>query len=162
LDPGRDIAQQLRKAGFDNWRSGFGERRTETGVGVVRDHIAALGGGRRARDDAQMRESGKTNHAPYSTESERLTAFSTPLIQTSFSRLAPPARQSVLKWSYSIAHVGSGCSSVCTSSGGFPLGRTRRRTTNELGPHLHSPKTCALPRSAKTSSENVLRHERSV
>src|SRR5262245_66067722 len=138
------------------------ERRTERGVGIVSDHFEALRGRCGAGHDAEMGEPGKSDHASHSTASDRLTLFSTPLIQMSFSMLVPPVAHSVLKWSYSIAHVGSDCSIVWTSSGGLPLGSTRRRTTNELGPHLQRPKTCALPFSASTSSEKVLRHESSV
>src|SRR5688572_16614682 len=84
------------------------------------------------------------------------------LTQMSVEMFVPPVRQSLLKCSYSRAHVGSGCSRTCTCSGGLPLGSTRVRTVNDEGPHLHRPVTCALPFSPTISSVNQLRHDSSV
>ena len=52
-------------------------------------------------------------------------------------RSASGRAQSFLKCSYSSAQVGSSCVSVIVVSGGRPLGSTRRRCVNVVGPHLH-------------------------
>src|SRR5580658_2489897 len=56
-----------------------------------------------------------------------------------------PVSHSDLKCAYSIAQVGSSCTSVTVSSGGRPLGRTRSRSVKDEGPHLQSELICAEP-----------------
>ena len=51
---------------------------------------------------------------------------------------------------------------VTLSSGGLPLGKTRIRRVNVVGPHLHRELMCAVPFSAKMSQVKWLRHIKSV
>src|SRR5581483_3535654 len=76
----------------------------------------------------------------------------TRLSQISLDRsVGCPAAHSALKCAYSSAQVGSSCMRVTDFSGGRPLGSSRVRWTNSVGPHLQSELIWALPFSAKTS-----------
>ena len=70
--------------------------------------------------------------------------------------------QSHLKCAYSSSQVGSSWTSVIVSSGGRPLGSTRRRSVNDEGPHLHSERMCTEPFSANRSQVKWLRQLSSV
>src|SRR4030095_7708103 len=82
----------------------------------------------------------------------------------SFARLPSlrPRKHDSLQFAYSMAHVGSFCSSVCTSSSGLPDGSTRRRIVKDADPHLHKPFTWMLPFSPTMSTVKLLRHDSRV